>query len=200
MRIIAGEFRSRRLIPPAGRQTRPILDRVKQSLFDRLAAMDAIDDAVVLDLFAGVGSMGLEALSRGARRVVFVEKDRDARDRLQRNIDALGAGDRAVIGGRDVFHHDWLALTAPDPIDLLLLDPPYAMIEDPRGVARVRWALASAGPDIRRAAVVRTPADHPIHEIDNLQIFRHDTTASMAITVFVPQIGGDHPHELRNPA
>ena len=92
MRIIAGEFRGRKLLPPQGQQTRPITDRVKQSLFDILAP--SIEGAVVFDCFAGTGSLGLEALSRGASRAVFFERDRSAVRLLQENIRALGVSDR----------------------------------------------------------------------------------------------------------
>src|SRR5215213_11146140 len=99
MRIIAGEFRGRRLLPPEGADvTRPITDRVKQSLFDILAP--DIEGARVLDLFAGTGSMGLESLSRGAAHATFFEADRSAAKRLRRNIDTLkvGAASEVVTG------------------------------------------------------------------------------------------------------
>src|SRR3954463_11454418 len=89
MRIIAGEFRGRRLLPPEGDTTRPITDRAKQSLFDILAPR--IEGSRVYDCFAGTGSMGLECLSRGAAAVTFFESDRSALARLRKNIDAVGA-------------------------------------------------------------------------------------------------------------
>src|SRR3954467_12569711 len=99
MRIIAGEFRGRPLLPPQGQQTtRPITDRAKQSLFDVLAPH--IDGALVYDCFAGTGSMGLECLSRGAKFCTFFEADRSAITRLHQNIAAVKAQDRsrAVAG------------------------------------------------------------------------------------------------------
>ncbi|MGZ3303586.1 MAG: RsmD family RNA methyltransferase, partial [Isosphaeraceae bacterium] len=93
MRIIAGEFGGRKILPPLTETTRPITDRAKQSLFDTLG--DRIDGADVLDAFAGTGSMGLECLSRGARRVVFVERDRGALLHLRKNIVALGIKERS---------------------------------------------------------------------------------------------------------
>src|SRR5438094_5779339 len=87
MRIIAGEFRGRRLLAPESDTTRPITDRVKQSLFDILAPR--MEGATVLDLFAGTGSMGLESLSRGAAAAWFFEADRPALARLRRNIEML---------------------------------------------------------------------------------------------------------------
>jgi len=102
MRIIAGEFRGRKLLPPEGAVTRPITDRVKQSLFDILAPR--LEGALVSDLFAGTGSLGLESLSRGARQAVFFETHRGAVARLRRNIEQLGLPrDRAVVRPTDVF-------------------------------------------------------------------------------------------------
>jgi 16S rRNA G966 N2-methylase RsmD len=102
MRVIAGEFRGRQLLPPEGETTRPITDRVKQSLFDILTPR--LDGAIVWDLFAGTGSLGLESLSRGARQALFFETDRGAVARLRRNIEVLRLGrDRAVVQPTDVF-------------------------------------------------------------------------------------------------
>src|SRR6476469_1469020 len=98
MRIIAGEFRGRRLLAPEGDATRPITDRVKQSLFDILSPR--IEGATVYDCFAGTGSMGLECLSRGASHATFFEADRSAVQRLRKNISTIAVGDRAdVIAG-----------------------------------------------------------------------------------------------------
>src|SRR5438270_4924082 len=95
MRIISGEFRGRRLLAPEGDITRPITDRVKQSMFDILAP--SIAGSTVYDCFAGTGSLGLECLSRGAACAVFFEKDRSALARLQQNIAALDVQGRARI-------------------------------------------------------------------------------------------------------
>ncbi len=107
MRIIAGEFGGRRILPPPTEATRPITDRAKQSLFDALG--DRVEGANVLDAFAGTGSMGLECVSRGARRVVFVERDRGALLCLRKNVEALGIAGQSVVlpidAYRAVFHH-----------------------------------------------------------------------------------------------
>src|SRR5438874_2508970 len=95
MRIIAGEFRGRTILPPTGDTTRPITDRAKQSLFDILTPL--LPGAVVYDCFAGTGSMGLESLSRGASRTLFFEADRSAVMLLKKNIDSLGVGDRSQV-------------------------------------------------------------------------------------------------------
>ena len=131
MRIIAGEFRGRRLLPPEGTDvTRPITDRVKQSLFDILAPV--IPEAHVFDCFAGTGSLGLECLSRGASGVTFFESDRSAIKRLKQNIQALDAGNALVIEG-DVFWN-FSSLVArgagPGSVGIVFLDPPYRYLRE----------------------------------------------------------------------
>src|SRR5438477_10186799 len=105
MRIIAGKFRGRKILPPEGEATRPITDRVKQSLFDILTPR--IEGSRVYDCFAGTGSMGLESLSRGAASSVFFERDREALKLLRENIDELGVTQRATVIAADIFK--WFA-------------------------------------------------------------------------------------------
>jgi 16S rRNA (guanine966-N2)-methyltransferase len=130
MRIIAGEFRSRKILPPAHDTTRPITDRVKQSLFDVLAPR--IEDARVYDCFAGTGSMGLEALSRGAAKATFFEADRSAAALLRKNIATLGVQKRSRVIDRDLFK--WFETTPPpnldDRADIIFLDPPYRFLNE----------------------------------------------------------------------
>lgn len=94
-------------------------------MFNMLFSLNAIDDAVVVDLYAGSGSLGIEALSRGAKSCIFVEQDREALDAIGENIDTVGYGDRAVIVAGDV--ENWLTGRAAQygPFDLILADPPY---------------------------------------------------------------------------
>ncbi len=122
MRIIAGEFRGRKILPPASEATRPITDRAKQSVFDVL--MPYLEDAVVYDLFAGTGSLGLEALSRGCRRATFFESDRSAIGLLEKNIAALGVGNRVKVVRGDLFG----AKFDGEKADLVFLDPPYRFV------------------------------------------------------------------------
>jgi 16S rRNA (guanine966-N2)-methyltransferase len=126
MRIIAGEFRGRKLLGPETEITRPVTDRVKQSLFDILSPN--LPDAVVYDCFAGTGSMGLECLSRGARQVTFFEADRSAATRLRKNIDTVAAADRATVIGGDLFK--WFNSHNRGNADLIFLDPPYRFLTD----------------------------------------------------------------------
>lgn len=129
LKILGGEFRSRRLHEPAlDEQSRPYLSRIRESVFNLLRGW--FEDANVLDLFAGVGTVGLEAVSRGAARVVMVEQNRKTHGHLQQNIDMLGCGDRAeAILGDALSEH--VLFRAPRPVDLLFVDPPYPMMLDP---------------------------------------------------------------------
>jgi 16S rRNA (guanine(966)-N(2))-methyltransferase RsmD len=125
MRVIGGQDRGRRLRAPRGLATRPTADRVRVSLFDVLGP--AVSGARVLDLFAGTGAVGIEALSRGAARVVFVEKDRAALRALRANLAALGASRAAarVMAG-DVLRVLADLPAQEEPFDVVFLDPPYA--------------------------------------------------------------------------
>lgn len=127
MRIIAGEHRGRRLEAPKGQGTRPTTDRVRESLMSALiSARDGLDDAVVLDAFAGSGALGLEALSRGAASAVFCERDREAAAVIERNIAAMKlAPTEARLVRTDVLKRGVPA--QKDPFDLVFLDPPYAV-------------------------------------------------------------------------
>jgi 16S rRNA (guanine966-N2)-methyltransferase len=132
MRIIAGEFRGRRLLPPEGTDvTRPITDRVKQSLFDILAP--EIPGATVFDCFAGTGSLGLECVSRGAESVLLFERDRSAAGRLKRNIQTLGVKNALVLEG-DVFQLVGTLVeregASPRNVGLVFLDPPYRFVRE----------------------------------------------------------------------
>jgi 16S rRNA (guanine966-N2)-methyltransferase len=123
MRIIAGEFRGRKLLPPETEATRPITDRVKQSLFDILTPY--LNGGTVYDCFAGTGSLGLESLSRGADHAMFFEMDRSAAALLRRNIAALGLEARSTVFRGDVFSN---LASINRPASLVFLDPPYRML------------------------------------------------------------------------
>lgn len=122
MRIIAGDWRGRRIEAPAGETTRPTSDRAREGLFSMLASrLGSFEGLQVADLFAGTGALGLEALSRGAKFCTFVEKDRKALDILKANIARLGAQARSEVRAQAVEH----APGPPGPCDLILIDPPY---------------------------------------------------------------------------
>ena len=122
LRIIAGEWRGRRLVAPEGDATRPTADRTREALFSMLVSrLGSFEGLFVADLFAGSGALGLEALSRGAGRVLFVEQDAAALRALRSNIAALGAQARCDVRAGSVLS---LAQTSTPP-DLILMDPPY---------------------------------------------------------------------------
>ncbi len=144
MRIVAGEFRGRRLTAPKGDATRPTTDRVREALFSTLASIagPSLGGGVVLDAFAGSGALGLEALSRGCASAVFAEKDRHALSALRRNIAELNVGDRTTVLPVDAFSLG-TRTAASEPFALILLDPPYTL--DQTKVSDLLESLASRG-------------------------------------------------------
>jgi len=148
MRIVGGEHRGRRIAAPPGDAVRPTSERAREALFNilahgRFAPAPVFEDARVLDVFAGTGAFGLEALSRGARFAAFIEKDRQARESLAANIKALGEGSRTRLLAADA--------TAPPradgPYDLVFLDPPYRTgLAAPAldALSRAGWLAADA--------------------------------------------------------
>lgn len=127
MRVVAGTARGRRLQAPAGSSTRPTADRVREATFNALGSLGVVEDATVLDLFAGSGALGIEALSRGAASATFVDSDGRAIDAVRANLAATGLAERSTVVRSDALR--FLA-GATDRFDLALLDPPYAFAED----------------------------------------------------------------------
>jgi 16S rRNA (guanine966-N2)-methyltransferase len=123
MRIISGKWRSRPIVAPKGDTTRPTADRTRETLFSMLTSrLGSFEDLTVLDLFAGSGALGLEAVSRGAASATFVEQDQAALDALEKNIAKLEGADQCTIKRGSV-----LSLgSAITPFDVILMDPPYA--------------------------------------------------------------------------
>jgi 16S rRNA (guanine966-N2)-methyltransferase len=142
MRIIAGHFRSRRLAAPAGEATRPTSDRLRETLFNVLAPR--IEGAAFLDLYAGSGAVGIEALSRGAASVVFVESAPPALKVLRANLASLtvNSGVRIQAGGVGVFLRRAFAGNAP-AFDLIFLDPPYAAADEYAGTLGLLGSTAA---------------------------------------------------------
>src|SRR5215469_14357706 len=122
MRVIAGDARGRKLSAPPGLATRPTLARVRESMFSRLVVRLDFDGLRVLDLFAGTGSLGIEALSRGAAHVTFAESARAAITALRRNLDALGFSSRARVLKSDVMRALETLSAEAAQFDLVLLD------------------------------------------------------------------------------
>jgi len=126
MRIIAGEFRGRLLESVRDLSVRPTTDRAKQTIFDILSTRVEFDGMEVLDLFAGSGSLGLEALSRGVRSVTFVDKARTSLAVLEKNVASLGCESRCAVYHADVF---WYLKNMRRSYDLVFTDPPYKLEE-----------------------------------------------------------------------
>lgn len=145
MRIIAGQRRGHKIDGPAGRGTRPTSDLVRESLFNIVGP--AVEDRIVFDLFAGTGALGLEALSRGALRAIFVEKHRANVALIRRNVATLRYEDRATVLPTDAFR--WAHSFQPlddDPL-IVLIDPPYREYENhPGRVTRLLETLSSRLP------------------------------------------------------
>lgn len=137
MRIIAGQWRGRKLVAPAGRSTRPTGDRTRETLFAMLTSrLGSFEDFRVADLYAGSGALGLEALSRGAGHATFVETDRSALKAIEANIAAFDVASKATV-------RNMSAETLPKshPFDLVLADPPY----EPGSGTAVAAAVAKSG-------------------------------------------------------
>jgi 16S rRNA (guanine966-N2)-methyltransferase len=149
IRVVSGEFGGRKLVVPAGLATRPTTDKVRQAVFNSLDSAGLIDGASVVDLFAGSGALGIEALSRGAAKCVFVERDRAALQALRANVAALGLTERTTIVTSDVLA--WVP--ALRGVDLALIDPPYEFDgwEQLLGVLHAPYVVAEAGHEIAPA-------------------------------------------------
>ena len=123
MRVISGSARRLPLVTPKGLNTRPTSDKVKETLFNILAPY--LYDAKVLDLFAGSGAIGIEALSRGSRHCTFIEKDKDALNCIRKNLEKTRLAEKATVYQADVLSR--LPALSSGPFDLIFMDPPYNM-------------------------------------------------------------------------
>lgn len=166
MRIIAGEFRGRRLLTPSGDQTRPVTDRVKQSIFDILAPR--IEKAIVYDCFAGTGSFGIEALSRGAKHVTFFEAHRPTANLLRQNVAMVDALERAKFVTSDWFSHFEMTEGGRD-VDIIFLDPPYRYLNE--RAEELRTAGAALATHL---------------SADGIVCFRHDAADALALDKLQP--------------
>ncbi|MEZ5958154.1 MAG: 16S rRNA (guanine(966)-N(2))-methyltransferase RsmD [Hyphomonadaceae bacterium] len=150
MRIVGGTFKGRAIAAPPGRGTRPTSDRARESVFNVLAHADwsnGLDGRRALDLFAGSGALGLEAMSRGAAFALFVENDAAARGVIRDNIEALGLFGTTRIHRRDATDLGVKPAGLGDPFDLVFLDPPYGKGLGERTLARLGdggWITADA--------------------------------------------------------
>jgi len=159
MRIIGGEFRGRRIVAPKGTVARPTTDRTRESLFNILAHRPgfSFEALRVIDLFAGSGALGLEALSRGAAFCLFVETDPAARGAIRENIETLALFGRTKVHSRSATRLGPLPASAAPPFDLAFLDPPYG-----KGLIAPALNSLSAGGWLSPGALV--VVEHPATE------------------------------------
>jgi len=203
MRIIAGSKRGLKLLSPKGEVSRPIIDRVKESVFDVLYNYDLPAGVIVADLFSGVGSLGLEALSRGAEFVTFVERDRDIGGVLKRNIERGGFVEQSKVIRADAFR-----VGAPVPstslgtgdsegrrYDLVFVDPPYDATRDVSAksqLARLMDILAGQVAD-DGVVVVRTERGTDLRDgYGRFEVFERRTWGSMNVAMLKKKIRQDN--------
>ncbi|WP_022872266.1 16S rRNA (guanine(966)-N(2))-methyltransferase RsmD [Nesterenkonia alba] len=181
-RIIAGTHKGRRLTPVSGEGTRPTSDRVKESLFSRLEGLNALDDAVVVDLYAGSGALGFEALSRGARSLEAVDRAEAAYRALRRNAALFEEHQVSVTKGPALAT---LRQRQGEPIELLFLDPPYTLEET--ALAEV---LAAAAEQLHQAATVVVERSSRSPEPTwppSMRPFHHKTYGTTAVWLAEPR-------------
>ena len=152
MRIISGTSKGRKLATPKSQSIRPTSDRVKESIFNILG--EEVEGKLVLDLFAGTGNLGIEALSRGAKKAIFVEKGRKALQLIQRNITQIGLEGRVEIIPRDANRAIGILKGKGEIFDLIFMDPPYE-----KGL-------------VKRTLIKLN--SHPIYHMDSILIMEHD--------------------------
>jgi 16S rRNA (guanine966-N2)-methyltransferase len=138
MRIIAGTYKGRILLSVRDRSIRPATDRAKQAIFDVLSNRIEFEGIDVLDLFAGTGSLGLEAISRGAGSVMFVDQSRTSINTIERNIHLLGCQERCTVQQAEVF---WFLKNTRRTFDLVFVDPPYLL----QSIGELPSAIYAAG-------------------------------------------------------
>ncbi len=186
MRIIAGSKRGMKLFSPPGHESRPIIDRVKQALFNVLQKYDLPADKTVADIFAGVGSLGLEAISRGAVFVAFVEHNPKIVPVLQKNIEKAGFVEQSKVIRTDAFK---LGLPIDDEhprYDLVFVDPPYADSTQTQAGSPLASLLTRLAEHIAPAgfAIVRTHRDTILSEsYGPLKIIERRQWGTMAVTI-----------------
>ena len=177
MRVIGGEYRGRRLSAPVAGHVRPTSDRVREAIFDILFSLGGVEGLQVADLFAGTGALGIEALSRGAASVTFVERDPRSIEGIRANLLSAGLADAETAGDATVVRADadtWVASTAAR-YDLVLCDPPYGY---------TAW----------ESLVTRLPADLAVLEsgavlpaVDGWEVLRSKRYGGTIVTVARPE-------------
>ncbi len=187
MRIIAGTKKGMNLLSPKTMVSRPIIDRVKESLFSVLYKYDLPQGAIVADLFSGVGSLGLEALSRGAEFVTFVDKDLDIVKILKKNIDKAGFGSESKVIRGSAFNIELKIATEGQKCDLVFVDPPYIKSKNTQPGSLLADLLESLNEKVKDngIVVVRTSGEVILSDnYGNLEIIERRKWGTMAVTIF----------------
>ena len=186
MRIIAGTKRGMNLLSPETRISRPITDRVKESLFSVLYKYDLPEGSVTADLFCGVGSLGLEALSRGADFVTFIEQDKKIIAILKKNIEKAGFTKESKVIRADAFRIIPVADTNESKYDLVFVDPPYARTANVQPDSSLAGLLDLLGEQIYTdgIVVVRTSLDVSLLEqYGRLEVIDRRRWGTMIVTI-----------------
>jgi len=169
---VAGSARGRRLVTPVGTEVRPTSDRVREALFNSLGSLDAVVGARVVDLFAGTGALGIEALSRGADHAVFVDTSARALEAVRDNLAACGMEDRARVVRADASGH---LRSTVDAVDLVLADPPYAFDGWPELL--VQAAVVAPG------GLVVVESDRPVAAVAPAAVLRERRYGGTVVTI-----------------
>lgn len=188
MRVVAGSARGRRLETPAGDAVRPTTDRVREALFNSLVSLDVVRDAAVLDLFAGSGALGIEALSRGAAHVTFVDSSHEALAAVRANLERTGLADRATVLRSDAQYFLERGAGASASYDLALVDPPYAF----DGWAELLGSL--------RAQLVVIESDREIEPVPPATVLRARRYGGTVVSIvqYGDRVPGRHTPEDRS--
>jgi 16S rRNA (guanine966-N2)-methyltransferase len=186
MRIIAGTKRGMKLLSPENRVSRPITDRIKESLFNVLYNYDLPDGARVADLFCGVGSMGIEVLSRGAEFVVFIEQDNKVVEILNRNIEKVGFTKQSKVIQADAFRIGAPVESDGRKYDLIFVDPPYADTNDVSLDSRAGSLLCLLDKQIDKQGIIIFRTHRSISLLDRygqVRVLERRQWGTMAITM-----------------
>ena len=166
VRVVAGTAKGRKLVAPKGLDVRPTTDRAREAIGNRLTSMGLLADATVLDLFAGTGALGIEALSRGAAHATFVENAPASLRALEQNLESLGLESQATIVRADA-----ATFTPSGPVDIAFIDPPYTWDGWPAVLLHLP------------ASVAICEARHPIEALEGWELVRSDRYGTTVITL-----------------
>lgn len=190
MRVIAGSAKGRRLKTVASRKVRPTADRVKEALYSMVGSRIELQGARALDLFAGSGALGIEALSRGAASATFVERDRQTGRLLRQNVEACGFAGRAEVIPRSVVGAIEELADRGAVFDLVLIDPPYAE----RLAGRVLSALDRAGIAAEEGVIaVEHGNDEELSDVGRLRLTQSRRYGSTSVTLLSRQRADEIP-------